>query len=222
MGIPHLITYLRPYATTVTLDGHSSSDSSIAPPSRQVIIDGPGLTYYVYYTYVAISGSLHHPLTTASLHEHIGQAIIAWLDQLRGCGIEMYPHKPRSRVEYELIILVVIESISMVPYHHPSRTFAFRDLRLTGIDGRLIEAHIPIWTSFPIRKIRSCTRVSNLSPLGAPPLGRSGEVVCRLQPFLYLQLWKRSWPMRIIPTSPKWFLARLTHIVPDVQEASVA
>ncbi|KAI9790605.1 MAG: hypothetical protein M1816_004937 [Peltula sp. TS41687] len=73
------------------LDANTSSDSAAATatPGHRAIIDGPGLVYYIYYTSLAVSGNLAHPLKTASLHEHIGPAVIAWLDRLRSCGIKI-------------------------------------------------------------------------------------------------------------------------------------
>lgn len=122
MGIPHLITHLRPYATSMTIDDHPSLSFSVnTTPNRRVIIDGPGLAYHVYCTYLAEPRSVAHPLTIASLHEQIGPAVIAWLDQLERCGIKMYGLKenPPRDSNRKLIrdLFVVIESISMASYH---------------------------------------------------------------------------------------------------------
>lgn len=70
MGIPHLISTLEPYAV------HKSIDNS------KVIIDGPSFAYHVLY--ICRINQIAHPG-----YAQLGEAAVAWLDNLTSHGISM-------------------------------------------------------------------------------------------------------------------------------------
>lgn len=109
MGIPRLITHLRPYAVYETVDGSDSGSGNgsgnsrggnVLPPSpaqawrRRAIIDGPALAYHVYYAYLApASHAARSSMGTAlssTPYRQLGHAALAWLDKLQSCGLTMY------------------------------------------------------------------------------------------------------------------------------------
>ena len=92
MGISHLITHLRPYATEICHDhGTSTRRSDLFVNSETaMVIDGPGLAYHVYYTYLARQHRGAAAIGAALSHQDIGQAVIAWLDELQLCGLRVY------------------------------------------------------------------------------------------------------------------------------------
>ena len=77
MGIPHLITFLQPYAEAEAIGG------------RRVVIDGPGFAYHIYYTCLSTRPTAWNPFEAAPSYEEIGEACIAWLDGLRDNEVEM-------------------------------------------------------------------------------------------------------------------------------------
>jgi hypothetical protein len=77
MGIPHLTTFLRPYAETESIAG------------RQVVIDGPGFAYHIYYTRLSARPAASNPFEAAPSYEELKQACIAWLDEIRDSNVEM-------------------------------------------------------------------------------------------------------------------------------------
>jgi hypothetical protein len=77
MGIPHLITFLQPYAEAGFIAG------------RHVVIDGPGFAYHIYYTCLSARSGAWNPLEAAPSYEELGKACIAWLDGLRENNVEM-------------------------------------------------------------------------------------------------------------------------------------
>lgn len=81
MGIPHLTTFLRPYAESTALnDGNA-------------VIDGPGLAYHIYHTCITAKVSTRNPLEAAPSYKEIGEATIEWLDRLRTSGVIVYVHQ---------------------------------------------------------------------------------------------------------------------------------
>ena len=74
MGIPHLITFLRPYAEIEPLAG------------REVVIDGPGLCYHIYHKCLGRRGDARNAFEAAPSYEELGDAALEWLDGLRGSG----------------------------------------------------------------------------------------------------------------------------------------
>jgi hypothetical protein len=77
MGIPHLITFLQPYAEAEALAG------------TNVVIDGPGLAYHIYYTCLSARPTAWNPFEAAPSYKDLGEACIAWLDGLRESHVEM-------------------------------------------------------------------------------------------------------------------------------------
>lgn len=74
MGIPHLITFLRPYAELECLAG------------RDIIVDGPGLCYHIHYKCLGRRAEAWNALEAALSYEELREAAIEWLDGLRGSG----------------------------------------------------------------------------------------------------------------------------------------
>jgi hypothetical protein len=77
MGIPHLTTFLHPYAESTALDGEDA------------VVDGPALAYHVYYSCLSRRPTARNPFEAAPSYKEIGVAIIEWLDRLRMSGITM-------------------------------------------------------------------------------------------------------------------------------------
>lgn len=74
MGIPHLITFLRPYAELESLAG------------RDVVVDGPGLCYHIHYKALGRKTEAQNSFEAAPSYEELGEAAIEWLDGLRENG----------------------------------------------------------------------------------------------------------------------------------------
>jgi len=74
MGIPHLITFLRPYAEQESFAG------------RDVIVDGPGLCYHIHYKCLGRRTEARNALEAAPSYEELGNAAIEWLQGLREGG----------------------------------------------------------------------------------------------------------------------------------------
>ena len=81
MGIPHLTTFLQPYAETGSIAG------------KHVVIDGPGFAYHVYYVCLSARPAAWNSFEAAPSYKELGEACIAWLNGLRESGVEMCsPH----------------------------------------------------------------------------------------------------------------------------------
>jgi hypothetical protein len=74
MGIPHMITFLRPYAELESLAG------------RDVVVDGPGLCYHIHYKCLGQRVDARNSFEAAPSYEELGEAAIGWLDGVRGSG----------------------------------------------------------------------------------------------------------------------------------------
>lgn len=77
MGIPHLITYLRPYGVVGALDGCN------------VVIDGPGLAYHIYHFCLTLRPLARNRLQAAPSYKEVGEAVIVWLDHLQARNVSM-------------------------------------------------------------------------------------------------------------------------------------
>jgi len=75
MGVPHLITYLRPYADWHSLDG------------QNVVIDGPGLAYHIYYICCCSRPAAQSSFEALPSYRELGDAVILWLDGLDDHGV---------------------------------------------------------------------------------------------------------------------------------------
>ncbi|KAI9681422.1 MAG: hypothetical protein M1817_002706 [Caeruleum heppii] len=88
MGIPHLITFLRPYAISFSLCSNDvSSDSGFLRRSHHdVIIDGPALAYHIFHLCVATRPDTLTALDALPPYRELGERTIYFLDQLEGYG----------------------------------------------------------------------------------------------------------------------------------------
>lgn len=75
MGIPGLKRHLQPFATRVDLG------------NRHVIIDGPALAHHIVR--VCWSKTSRGRPFELPLYSQIGESAVAWLDELRSCGVTM-------------------------------------------------------------------------------------------------------------------------------------
>ena len=92
MGIPGLVTHLRPYATPeITDNGISMLPRGGQYWSRRVIVDGPALAYYVYYKDLEGSAAVAGP-PAVNLNLHLGSAVLTWLDRCQAAGLKMYEY----------------------------------------------------------------------------------------------------------------------------------
>lgn len=90
MGVPHLITYLQPYATAVELGNCSSEGHTPAHRVRyKVIIDGPGLAYHIYYRLLAWKTKSSNAFDAAPSYEELGRGAVIFLDELQKHHIVM-------------------------------------------------------------------------------------------------------------------------------------
>ncbi|KAI9881630.1 MAG: hypothetical protein M1830_000195 [Pleopsidium flavum] len=84
MGIPHLITYLQPYATANELGNCTSDDRVSAHRARsKVIIDGPGLAYHIYYRQLAWMTKSNNAFDASPSYEDLGKGAVTFLDELQ-------------------------------------------------------------------------------------------------------------------------------------------
>ncbi|TGO89711.1 hypothetical protein BPOR_0097g00150 [Botrytis porri] len=74
MGIPHLITFLRPYATLDSLKG------------KDIVIDGPGLAYHIYHICLGTKKSAGNYFEANPSYRELGDTVLAWLDGLERSG----------------------------------------------------------------------------------------------------------------------------------------
>jgi hypothetical protein len=77
MGIPHLITYLQPFAQREPLT------------NQQVVIDGPGFAHHVYYICMGSRDGARNAFEAAPSYEALVNAAVAWLDALRESNVRM-------------------------------------------------------------------------------------------------------------------------------------
>lgn len=78
MGIPHLITHLRPYSKNTNFNG------------LDVIIDGPGFAYHIFHACLANEPDARNPFEAFPSYGKVGDAAIRWLEELEGFGVEVY------------------------------------------------------------------------------------------------------------------------------------
>ena len=77
MGIPHLITHLRPYALDTDLKG------------KEIIIDGPGFAYHVYHGCLSIATSTKNPFESLPEYVDVAAAAIKWLEEVESYGLQV-------------------------------------------------------------------------------------------------------------------------------------
>ncbi|KAM3084129.1 hypothetical protein ACMFMG_001767 [Clarireedia jacksonii] len=78
MGIPHLITYLRPFATRESLK------------DKEIVIDGPGMAYHIYHVCQRTRVSAGNYFEAAPSYKELGETVLAWLHGLEeeGCTVK--------------------------------------------------------------------------------------------------------------------------------------
>lgn len=77
MGIPHLITHLRPFATRQLLAG------------QQLVIDGPALCHHLYYLCLGMRSEANNYFEAAPSYSEVGDTLLAYLEGLEGAGAVM-------------------------------------------------------------------------------------------------------------------------------------
>ena len=77
MGIRHLTTFLRPYASAESLAG------------KQVVIDGPSFAHQIYYICLKAAPGARNALEAAPSYENLVDTAIAWLDTVRASNVDM-------------------------------------------------------------------------------------------------------------------------------------
>ena len=97
MGIPGLLTLLQPYGK-ITSRRCSAQDCEehanwSLQPIENVIVDGPCLAHFVFRRLRAhyknrLPAGLC-PTEYAPSYDEIGEGVVAYLDQLKGCGLMM-------------------------------------------------------------------------------------------------------------------------------------
>lgn len=86
MGIAHLTRHLAAFSTTTSLgDGHDSSYKTV----RDVVVDGPGLVYYVYSILLLHSGSNASLLGVHPSCTEVSEAVMTFLVVLKLSGVNM-------------------------------------------------------------------------------------------------------------------------------------
>ena len=93
MGIPHLAQLLQPYAVSTVLGcktpackKHKLQQGIL---EREIIIDGPGLAYHVYYKILAHKPRTLNAVDAIPSYSEIGNATITFLDELVSYGLRM-------------------------------------------------------------------------------------------------------------------------------------
>ncbi|RDW77208.1 hypothetical protein BP6252_05261 [Coleophoma cylindrospora] len=74
MGIPHLISYLQPYAVGKSLN------------TQQIVLDGPAFAYHVFYLSLGGRQAARNPFEGAPTYLELGELAIAWLDAMIESG----------------------------------------------------------------------------------------------------------------------------------------
>ena len=87
MGIPKLSRDLEPYRRTVIV-GSSSSNSAL-DHINALVIDGPGLVYFVYNRLLATKPPTSNPLDAQLSYAEICKAVRSLLFAIRNHGVEM-------------------------------------------------------------------------------------------------------------------------------------
>ena len=92
MGIPHLSQYLAPFAVTKVLGCQTSGcEKHRMRPGvpKNLIIDGPGLAYYVYYKVQGYKSPDWNDLDATPTYTEVGDAFLAFLRELENFGLIM-------------------------------------------------------------------------------------------------------------------------------------
>ncbi|CZT52734.1 uncharacterized protein RSE6_14097 [Rhynchosporium secalis] len=77
MGIPHLTTFLRPYATAESLAG------------KHVVVDGPSFAYHIYYICLKASPGARNGLEAAPSYQNLVETATSWLAGIEDSSVEI-------------------------------------------------------------------------------------------------------------------------------------
>lgn len=98
MGIPRLTSHIQPYLIPTVL-GCSTPDCKNHPnfqkAPEKLIIDGPGLAYYLYYRLLAHKPYSLDGLDAVPSYDELGRAILIFLDELQDHHVIMYDLESR-------------------------------------------------------------------------------------------------------------------------------
>lgn len=83
MGIPHLVTILRPYREQIEFKS-TAKDSPL-----QLVIDGPGLAYHGYKLALARQAQADRPLEGLPSYQEVCRLIVGLLDCLTAHNVAM-------------------------------------------------------------------------------------------------------------------------------------
>ena len=86
MGIPHLITFLRPYAVLQSIEG------------LDVVVDGPGLCYHLHHKCLSRRAAARNPLEAAHSYGELRGVAIEWLNGLRDSGAIVSVHPTSASI----------------------------------------------------------------------------------------------------------------------------
>ncbi|KAL8938978.1 MAG: hypothetical protein Q9216_003604 [Gyalolechia sp. 2 TL-2023] len=92
MGIPRLAGHLQPFAVSATLGSDPNSIAASDTPetrhfSSNVVIDGPGLAYHVYYKSLAGQSSTLNAYDARPSYRDIGEAFLVYLQEMEAHGL---------------------------------------------------------------------------------------------------------------------------------------
>ncbi|KAF2843196.1 hypothetical protein M501DRAFT_1012557 [Patellaria atrata CBS 101060] len=86
MGVPKLRSHLEPYASPVQFISGQTSENSY---SRRVIVDGPGLAYFIYHQLRSSKSRSENRSEAAPSYQELGTAVILWLESLQSFDLEI-------------------------------------------------------------------------------------------------------------------------------------
>ncbi|KAL9022979.1 MAG: hypothetical protein Q9196_007444, partial [Gyalolechia fulgens] len=92
MGIRRLAGHLQPYSVSSILGSNPDTisvndDAEARIPSSNVIVDGPGLAYHIYYKILAAKPSSVNAFNAQPSYADIGEALLAYLDLFEKNGL---------------------------------------------------------------------------------------------------------------------------------------
>ncbi|MCJ1439706.1 MAG: hypothetical protein MMC23_000187 [Stictis urceolatum] len=88
MGIPRLTAHLEPYFETTVIGCQGNCRNPSSNSDQKIVIDGPGLAYYIYHTLVARSGAVS-AIDALPSYQALGELAIDFINGLRSRGVEI-------------------------------------------------------------------------------------------------------------------------------------
>lgn len=85
MGIPRLLGYLEPYASTVKF----KSTDNYGAAGGGAVVDGPALAYHVFRDASARRHTVESTGRDALSYKEIGDAVLQWLSALEAHTVHM-------------------------------------------------------------------------------------------------------------------------------------